>query len=275
MTPGALTGMNVLATLPNGAARPGVGIPPSAVIWQAGKAWIYVRAGSDRFERRAIGDDAAPTADGGYVLPATSLQHDRLICRGRRANAIVGGIESAEFHRTRIAIDRRRRFRTSAHRAPDRDCRDGDQVSSDRRRFEPAASGLWRPVGHPGEIRRLPRIRAAPGRHPDRGAGPRGGGNRSSRHATARERDQRRFRHPDAALVVDPGTIRRQCDLRSGQRHLPRSSGRRRAPRLCLATASRRREATRPDAAHLVEQHRPRRRPDVENKEPHGPADRG
>lgn len=79
MAPGVLAGMSVLAYLPNGAAKPGVGIPPSAVIWQAGKAWIYVRAGSDRFERRAIGEEAAPTADGGYVLPATSLQHDKLI----------------------------------------------------------------------------------------------------------------------------------------------------------------------------------------------------
>jgi hypothetical protein len=79
MAPGALAGISVQATLPNGAAKAGVGIPPSAVIWQEGKAWIYVRAGSDRFERRAIGEEAAPTADGGYVLPATSLQHDRLI----------------------------------------------------------------------------------------------------------------------------------------------------------------------------------------------------
>jgi hypothetical protein len=65
--------------LPYGAAKPGVGIPPSAILWQAGKAWIYVRTGSDRFERRAIGAEAAPTADGGYVLPATSLRNDKLI----------------------------------------------------------------------------------------------------------------------------------------------------------------------------------------------------
>ena len=99
MAPGVLAGMNVLATLPNGAARPGVGIPPSAVIWQAGKAWIYVRAGSDRFERRAIGEEAAPTADGGYVLPATSLQNDRLI--------VVAGAQTllSEESKTRIPSD--------------------------------------------------------------------------------------------------------------------------------------------------------------------------
>ena len=31
------------------------------------------------FERRAIGDEAAPTADGGYILPATSWPGDKLI----------------------------------------------------------------------------------------------------------------------------------------------------------------------------------------------------
>ena len=99
MTPGALAGISVLAYLPNGAAKPGVGIPPSAVIWQAGKAWIYVRAGSDRFERRAIGEEAAPTADGGYVLPATSLQHDRLI--------VVAGAQTllSEESKTQIPSD--------------------------------------------------------------------------------------------------------------------------------------------------------------------------
>ena len=99
MAPGALGGISVLANLPDGAAKPGVGIPPSAVIWQAGKAWIYVRSGSDRFERRAIGDEAAPTADGGFVLPATSLQHDRLI--------VVAGAQTllSEESKTQIPSD--------------------------------------------------------------------------------------------------------------------------------------------------------------------------
>ncbi len=97
--PGALAGISVLANLPKGAAQPGVGIPPSAVIWQAGKAWIYVREGSDKFERRALGEEAAPTADGGYVLPATSLQHDRLI--------VVAGAQTllSEESKTQIPSD--------------------------------------------------------------------------------------------------------------------------------------------------------------------------
>jgi hypothetical protein len=77
--PGALTGMSVVASFPDGAAKPGVGIPASAVVWQAGRAWMYVQAGSDRFERRAIGEAAAPTADGGYVLPAADWMPDKLV----------------------------------------------------------------------------------------------------------------------------------------------------------------------------------------------------
>jgi len=77
--PSALAGMSVAALFPNGDAKPGIGIPPSAVVWQAGRAWMYVQDGTDRFERRAIGTEASPTADGGYVLPAESWPPDRLI----------------------------------------------------------------------------------------------------------------------------------------------------------------------------------------------------
>jgi hypothetical protein len=77
--PMALAGMSVVAVFPNGDAKPGVGIPPSAIVWQAGRAWMYVQDGTGRFERRAIGTEASPTADGGYVLPATSWPRDKLI----------------------------------------------------------------------------------------------------------------------------------------------------------------------------------------------------
>jgi hypothetical protein len=77
--PAALVGMNVAAVFPKGVAKQGIGIPPSAVIWQAGRAWMYVQDGTDRFERRPIGDEASPTAEGGYVLPAASWPHDKLI----------------------------------------------------------------------------------------------------------------------------------------------------------------------------------------------------
>jgi|GEM_PF-1159702 len=77
--PGALTGTSVVALFPNGEAKAGVGIPPSAVIWQSGKPWMYVQASPDSFERRAIGEEAAPTAEGGYVVPAANWASDKRI----------------------------------------------------------------------------------------------------------------------------------------------------------------------------------------------------
>ena len=72
-----LPGASVLAYLPKGGMTPGVGIPPSAVVWQAGKAWMYLRTAPNRFERRPLDEAAAPTADGGYVVPAKSLPENQ------------------------------------------------------------------------------------------------------------------------------------------------------------------------------------------------------
>lgn len=73
---GLLPGASVLAYLTEGDVKPGVGIPSSAVVWQAGKAWMYLRTGADTFERRPLDETAAPTFDGGYVVPAKSVPHD-------------------------------------------------------------------------------------------------------------------------------------------------------------------------------------------------------
>ncbi|MCW2273678.1 hypothetical protein GJ654_04455 [Rhodoblastus acidophilus] len=66
----ALTGASVVAALPKGAPRRAVAIKASAVVWQSGKPWIYVKSGPDRFERRGLGEGATPTPDGGYALPS-------------------------------------------------------------------------------------------------------------------------------------------------------------------------------------------------------------
>lgn len=71
-----LPGAAVAASVPKGAAAQGFGIPASAVVWQGGKAWVYLRDGAGTFRRRAVDDDATPTPDGGYVVPAASLPHD-------------------------------------------------------------------------------------------------------------------------------------------------------------------------------------------------------
>jgi len=84
--PGALAGMSVATWFEKGDAKPSVVIPPSAIIWQAGRPWVYIHAGrSEHFERKAI-DDAVPTADGGYVLPAAHWpQQQSIVVAGAQA----------------------------------------------------------------------------------------------------------------------------------------------------------------------------------------------
>ncbi len=64
---GLLPGMNVTVDLPMAEAPTGVIVPLSAVVWLDGKAWVYLRTGSETFVRRAIeADRAAP--GGGYIV---------------------------------------------------------------------------------------------------------------------------------------------------------------------------------------------------------------
>jgi hypothetical protein len=67
---GVLPGLNVVASLPEAPAAPGVIVPAAAVVWLQGKAWLYVRTGTDTFVRRPIEPDH-PGPDGSYVV--TSL----------------------------------------------------------------------------------------------------------------------------------------------------------------------------------------------------------
>lgn len=76
---GLLPGVSMLAVLPKGENKPGLRIPPSAVVWQAGRPWLYLRTAPDRFERRPIVETAAPLPEGGYVVPKTSLAQDGTI----------------------------------------------------------------------------------------------------------------------------------------------------------------------------------------------------
>ncbi len=69
---GLLPGMNVVALLPAGKSAPGIAIPPSAVVWLRGNAWVYLQVGRDSFTRRQI-STTQPRPDGGYILPARSL----------------------------------------------------------------------------------------------------------------------------------------------------------------------------------------------------------
>jgi hypothetical protein len=83
--PAVPTGASVLAWLPQGQPRRIVAIKPSAVVWQAGKPWIYLKTGADRFERKFV-EGAAPMPDGGYAAPADSWPRGQaLVVEGAQA----------------------------------------------------------------------------------------------------------------------------------------------------------------------------------------------
>jgi len=63
---GVLPGMNVLALLPTGKSVDGVTIPASAIVWWQDRAWVYRRAGPDRFTREEIATEL--TAEGGAYI---------------------------------------------------------------------------------------------------------------------------------------------------------------------------------------------------------------
>lgn len=68
---GLLPGMSVLVFMPAETAVHGVMVPPTAIVWWQGRAWIYLRSGKDRFARRAITTDV-PAPDGSYVVRGLS-----------------------------------------------------------------------------------------------------------------------------------------------------------------------------------------------------------
>ena len=60
--------------------EPGFVVPEAALVWQQGKAWIYLRTGATSFERREIVPER-PAPDGGYIV--THLPADaQIVVRG-------------------------------------------------------------------------------------------------------------------------------------------------------------------------------------------------
>ncbi len=78
--PGFAPGLNLSAELPIGAARRGVVIPASAVVWSAGQPWAYKQIAPNRFLRLAIPTDAA-TGDGWFVTTGFA-PGDRVVTQG-------------------------------------------------------------------------------------------------------------------------------------------------------------------------------------------------
>ena len=80
---GVLPGMNVRAFLANGKPVDGVIVPPSAVVWWAGRAWVYRRLSPETFSRRDIPVDMPTEKDGGFVVPAALLaDHGEVVTVG-------------------------------------------------------------------------------------------------------------------------------------------------------------------------------------------------
>ncbi|HVB16699.1 MAG TPA: multidrug transporter [Stellaceae bacterium] len=64
---GLLPGISVVAFLAGGPAVEGVVVPPSAIVWDQGRAWAYFRNGSSSFARRRIATDRR-LPEGGYLV---------------------------------------------------------------------------------------------------------------------------------------------------------------------------------------------------------------
>lgn len=77
---GLRAGERIAGRLPTGAdAEEGVLVPAAAVVWHAGKAWVYVQEAADRFERRAI---EAATAVGTDWFETGLEAGDRVVVSG-------------------------------------------------------------------------------------------------------------------------------------------------------------------------------------------------
>jgi hypothetical protein len=70
---GVLPGMNVRVFLANGAPVEGVIVPNEAIVWWAGRAWVYRRLTDTTFSRHAIPTDMPAEGGAGYVVPATTF----------------------------------------------------------------------------------------------------------------------------------------------------------------------------------------------------------
>lgn len=68
---GLLPGLNLEVLVAVETAERGLVVPEAAVVWLQGKAWIYLRAGIEGFERREIVPDR-PAPDGGYIVTGMS-----------------------------------------------------------------------------------------------------------------------------------------------------------------------------------------------------------
>lgn len=78
---GLRAGMRVLARIGlGGAAVPGVIVPPAAVVWHAGKAWVYVKDDGQTFARHEV--STAQELDGGWFNAGGFGADDEVVVSG-------------------------------------------------------------------------------------------------------------------------------------------------------------------------------------------------
>jgi hypothetical protein len=70
---GVLPGMNARAFLTSGKPVDGYVIPPAAIVWWAGRPWVYAKIGDDEFTRRQIPTDMPVGRDGEFVVPLSAF----------------------------------------------------------------------------------------------------------------------------------------------------------------------------------------------------------
>ena len=80
-TPELRVGSRLRGELPrNGAVREGVAVPVEAVVYYAGKAWVYVQTGDDEFTRREIA--TRNQVDGGWFNDKAVQAGDKVVVSG-------------------------------------------------------------------------------------------------------------------------------------------------------------------------------------------------
>ncbi len=70
---GMLPGMNARAFLVSGKPVEGYVIPPSAIVWWAGRPWVYAKIADDQFSRREIPTDMPVGRGGEFVVPVSAF----------------------------------------------------------------------------------------------------------------------------------------------------------------------------------------------------------
>jgi hypothetical protein len=96
---GVLPGMNVRAFLANGAPVDGVIVPHSAIVWWAGRAWVYRQISPTTFSRHPIPTDMPADKDAGYVVPASTF------APGERIVVQAGQLLLSEEFRAQIQVE--------------------------------------------------------------------------------------------------------------------------------------------------------------------------